>query len=526
MRGAEKRIFKGELRMVALSIALYVVAAALLAFGILKGIKNGIIGQSLRLAVNLLSALTALLVGSGLLKAIANAFAGNDLSATVSGFGVELDSKMIGVISSIDPSTVSSIASVPVALLVVPILTIMVYIIVKSLLGIPIKILAKIIPDGLLSAFGGKLKLPLNKILGAMVGVVGALVTLAIIVFPFATISSVAREVSSVLRDSGEVEIADTVDTYSEPIVRNGAVATCRTVFGGIYESATSVKTADGKVTIISVAHDGAIIGADLSALDGKDVTALSDEEIASATHAVKVASDSPFFCPIVLDLLSVITDNLDAKSLGIDETGVFAEFADQIISIFATADEKTLHSDVETLLKVVSEISEAGVFDGEFTSEKLLKKDENGKSAVGEIVDILSANDRYSGLCTALSNAALSMVLDNSGVDLGGIDPEKASGDIKSALVSVSDLKKEDFSSEAEYNEAVTAEVKGALLANGIDVDERITDEADKEKFEAAVVEIVEEMDISEEVSDEEMLRIMISYYEKYMATDEAPLP
>ena len=124
--------------MVALSIALYVVAAALLAFGILKGIKNGIIGQSLRLAVNLLSALTALLVGSGLLKAIANAFAGNDLAATVSGFGVELDSKMIGVISSIDPSTVSSIASVPVALLVVPILTIMVYIIVKLLLGIPL----------------------------------------------------------------------------------------------------------------------------------------------------------------------------------------------------------------------------------------------------------------------------------------------------------------------------------------------------------------------------------------------------
>ena len=224
--------------------------------------------------------------------------------------------------------------------------------------------------------------------------------------------------------------------------------------------------------------------------------------------------------------IAKVGTDNLDAKSLGVDETGVFAEFADQIISIFATADEKTLHSDVETLLKVVSEISEAGVFDGEFTSEKLLKKDENGKSAVGEIVDILSANDRYSGLCTALSNAALSMVLDNSGVDLGGIDPEKASGDIKSALVSVSDLKKEDFSSEAEYNEAVTSEVKGALLANGIDVDERITDEADKEKFEAAVVEIVEEMDISEEVSDEEMLRIMISYYEKYMATDEAPLP
>ena len=227
-----------------------------------------------------------------------------------------------------------------------------------------------------------------------------------------------------------------------------------------------------------------------------------------------------------ILRLLSVVTDNLDAKSLGIDETGVFAEFADQIISIFATADKNTLYSDVETLLKVVSEIREAGVFDGEFTSEKLLKKDENGKSAVGEIVDILSANDRYSGLCTALSNAALSMVLDNSGVDLEGIDAEKASADIKSALVSVSELKKDDFATETEYNEAVTAEVKSALLENGIDVDEKITDEADKEKFEAAVVEIVEEMDISEEISDEEMLKIMISYYEKYMATEEAPLP
>jgi hypothetical protein len=283
-------------------------------------------------------------------------------------------------------------------------LTIIVYIIVKSLLGIPLKILAKIIPDGLLSAFGGKLKLPLNNILGAAVGVVGALITLAIIVFPFASASSVAYEVSSVLRDSGEVEIADTVDTYSEPIRKNGAVATCRTLFGGVYGSVTSVKTRDGKVRLESIAHDGAIIGADISVLDGKDVTALGDGEIASVSHAVKVASDNPFFCPIVLDLLSVVTDNLNAKSLGIDETGVFAEFADQIISIFATADKNTLYSDVETLLKVVSEIREAGVFDGEFTSEKLLKKDENGKSAVGEIVDILSANDRYSGLCTALS--------------------------------------------------------------------------------------------------------------------------
>ena len=512
--------------MVVLSIALYVIAAALLAFGILKGIKNGIIGQSLRLAVNLLSALTALLIGAGLLKGIANIFAGNDLAATVSGFGVTLDPKVSDAISSIDPSTVSSIASVPVALLIVPILTIIVYIIVKLLLGIPLKILAKIIPDGLLSAFGGKLKLPLNKILGAAVGVLGALITLAIIVFPFASASSVAYEVSSVLRDSGEVEIADTVDTYSEPIRKNGAVSTCRALFGGVYGSVTSVKTADGKVHLESIAHDGAIIGADISALDGKDVTALGDEEIASVSHAVKVASDSPFFCPIVLDLLSVVTDNLNAKSLGIDETGVFAEFADQIISIFATADKNTLYSDVETLLKVVSEIREAGVFDGEFTSEKLLKKDENGKSAIGEIVDILSANDRYSGLCTALSNAALSMVLDNSGVDLEGIDAEKASADIKSALVSVSELKKDDFATETEYNEAVTAEVKSALLENGIDVDEKITDEADKEKFEAAVVEIVEEMDISEEISDEEMLKIMISYYEKYMATEEAPLP
>ena len=510
--------------MVVLSIALYVIAAALLAFGILKGIKNGIIGQSLRLAVNLLSALTALLIGAGLLKVIANIFAGSDLAATVSGFGVTLDPKVSDAISSIDPSTVSSIASVPIALLIVPILTIIVYIMVKLLLGTPLKILAKIIPDGLLSAFGGKL--PLNKILGAMVGVLGALITLAIIVFPFASASSVAYEVSSVLRDSGEVEIADTVDTYSEPIRKNGAVATCRTLFGGVYGSVTSVKTADGKVRLESIAHDGAIIGADIYVLDGKDVTALGDEEIASVSHAVKVASDSPFFCPIVLDLLSVVTDNLDAKSLGIDETGVFAEFADQIISIFATADKNTLYSDVETLLKVVSEIREAGVFDGEFTSEKLLKKDENGKSAVGEIVDILSANDRYSGLCTALSNAALSMVLDNSGVDLEGIDAEKASADIKSALVSVSELKKDDFATETEYNEAVTAEVKSALLENGIDVDEKITDEADKEKFEAAVVEIVEEMDISEEISDEEMLKIMISYYEKYMATEEAPLP
>jgi hypothetical protein len=128
MRGIEKRIFVGGTEMIFLSIALYVVAALLLAHGIFKGIKRGIIGQALRLGVNLIAATTALLVASGVSSAIAKAFGGIDLGALVSKAGVDLDASMSGAINSIETSTVASIVSLPVALLVVPVLTIIVYI--------------------------------------------------------------------------------------------------------------------------------------------------------------------------------------------------------------------------------------------------------------------------------------------------------------------------------------------------------------------------------------------------------------
>ena len=504
--------------MIILSITLYLVAALLLAHGIIKGIKRGIIGQSLRLGVNLISAVVAFLVGSGLMKAISKAFAGLDLAATIASFGLSPDEKVANAISSIEPSTVSSIASVPVAILIVPVLTIIVYIIVKILLLIPLKILAKIIPDGLLETFGGQLKLPLNKILGATIGVIGAILTLAILVFPFAVISGVGSEVSSVLAEGGEGEASELISTYADPVKNNGAVAVCDFLFGGVYRSATSVKTAHGKASLELIARDGATIYLELASLDGRDIKSLSDEEIASITGALSVATGNDFFCPIVLDVLSVVTENINAESLGIDGAGFFGEFADSIISIFATTDKETLVYDVETLLKIVSRIGAAGVIDGDFTAEKLLEKDAMGRSAIGDIVDILASNSRYSAISASLSNAALQMVLDNSGVALEGIDAEKASADIKSALVSVSALKKDDFSSDSEYEAAVAEEVKDALRTNGIDVDGKI-DEADMERFDSAIVEIIEEMDISEDVSDEEMLEIMISYYEKYMA-------
>ena len=511
--------------MIYIGIAIYVLAALLVAHGIFKGIKRGIIGQSLRLGVNLIAATTAFLISSGLVKSIAKAFGETNITALLAKYGVAVDKTVGAMLSSIEPSTVASIVSIPVAFAIIPFLTIIIYIITKSLLLIPLKFVAKLIPGGLLEEFGKKIKLPLNKILGATVGVVGAFITIAIIVFPFALSSGVVSDASDVLWEKRDFDTAEKIAEYADPIDGNGVVVVCRGVFGGIYAKTTAVKTATGRVRLDSISHDGALIYSELSSLKGANIKALQDSDVVCVTEAVSLALKNGFFGPIVMDLVSAATDNIDASLLGITEDGPLKNFADEFIRIFASSTEETLASDIDTVLRVISKIGASGVMDGELTLDRLLEKNDVGKSVASEIFDVLGANPRFSGLCAVISDAAFHMVLNNSGVDLEGIDVDKVSSDLKNTIKSVADLDKNDFLTEEDYKSAVVAEVTITLRENGIDVDEKIKGE-DKERFDAAVVEIVEELDIPSDVSDEEMLKIMVGYYEKYMATEGSSEP
>jgi hypothetical protein len=252
---------------------------------------------------------------------------------------------------------------------------------------------------------------------------------------------------------------------------------------------------------------------------------ALEDREVENITDAITIAAENDFYASILMDILSAVTDNIDSSTFGITEEGPLMDFANEFIRIFASATKETIASDVSTVLKLLSRIAASGVLDGELTFDKLLAKNEVGKSAASEMFEVLGANPRFSGLCAVISDAAFQMVLDNSGVELEGIDAEKVSSELKATIKSVSDLDKNDFPTEEDYNAAVVGEVTITLRENGIDIDEKIKGE-DKERFDAAVVEIVEDLDIPEDVSDEEMLKIMISYYEKYMATEGSTEP
>ena len=513
--------------MTIISIALYVLTALLLAFGIFKGIKRGIIGESLRLAVNLISAAIALLVSSGLIGAISRAFGDTDLAATLTGYGITLDEKVSGVVSSISASTVSSIVSLPVALIVIPILTIIIYIIAKSLLSIPLKILAKIIPDGLLDAFGGKLKLPLNKILGALIGVIAAILTLAIIVFPFAIASDIATDVSEVLSASENEEdksAAELVSRYSEPISKNAAVSVCSSIFGGIYEGVTSVKTEEGRMPLNAVVHDGALIYVEMDALDGVKLNSMTDAELESVISIIDIATANKFYSPIIADLISAVASSATPDTLGLDPDGYLGDFANGLISIFANTTTSTVGEDLTTVVKVIVKITSSGALDGDFTPEKLLGEDAEGKTLVSYVLDILNANPRFASLCSTLSNAAMQLVIDNSGIESAGIDTSAVVGDMKDAISDVSSISREDYATDEEYESAVADEVKEALAKNGINVDETIAPE-DKERFDSAVAEIaISAANSGEEITDAKMLEMMASYYEKYMSETSSP--
>jgi hypothetical protein len=112
--------------------------------------------------------------------------------------------------------------------------------------------------------------------------------------------------------------------------------------------------------------------------------------------------------------------------------------------------------------------------------------------------------------LITMLTKLSLSVMMDDVGIEKG----EEVYESISYGITTVLDIKKDDYATEEEYHAAVSSQLNETLLDHNINLASDIVDNMAQN--------IVDKYSGVEEVTDDIVNDIIISYYDSYVAYTE----
>ena len=121
-------------------------------------------------------------------------------------------------------------------------------------------------------------------------------------------------------------------------------------------------------------------------------------------------------------------------------------------------------------------------------------------------IIDTVESNARFNGVMASLSDMAVHVLLENS-----GLSPEVAEtvDSIKNTLNDVLTVNKDDYATEEEYKEVVSEKIGGVLEEYSIPLE--------KEQLDVVTDFVCAELEGKEEITDTDLAEFMAKYYEVY---------
>ena len=502
-----------------ISTIVTLIFGAFVVFGLLGGFFRGFIRQILHIASAVLWIGGTYFVSDYICKTYIHGITTEGLIALLkeSGIGGETMDSVVEIISGQD-----WLMNLPLESVLVPIvfvLSLLVMWIVSRIVYMILKIV--------LSIGGRKFNL-FGALVGGLIGALEGALIASIIFLPVVGLSTVANETMADIRDKNTdgqyTEIVEFYDEYISP-VSNHEIVQFIAENGGqkLLDSLATIDFEGEKVNLFDEATTLLTMGIEATSLKDTNFASLSETDKALLYSLVDDLGESRYLSSLVSGAFSGIGNAIDDGTLPTEIPEAFVSIVKPIVKIFATSTPDNLHDDLITILDVYCLLSDSGTIKafGEQGAEEQMKaalteRDENGKTLVSKVVEILNKNERTSALVTTLTEMTITMMAGQLGG--GEYDVAEVYDNLKTGLNSVLEVKPESYETEEEYQAARDEKINEALTEQGIELDADTVNELGNY--------IDENIGDKDELSDEDLNNILLHYYEIYSAEGGIELP
>ena len=507
-----------------LGLVLFGIIAVLAIIGALKGFTRGISRQLLRTITIVISVVIAVLIAGGSFTAIASELQGKtpeELEAIIRSAGVFEEGADLSWLQNLDADTILLIITIPMALLIMPIIFVIAFIFISAIL---------LIVHGILATLFGLRKRRNNlitRLLGMALGFIQGVAVAGFILMPVIGITTSVKDTVAVLKEKAPNEeatitLSETYDTYLKEICEHPSVSVLGTLgINSLYESIATVEIKGEDTDMTKLLPDLAIIVCNVNELEGADMSNLTPENEATIEDILDTIENNPYLTNVLAGTMKMVSHAYTNGAMGVELEEPLKSVFDAAISIFHTSDSTNINTDIETIKDVYFILSRDGILSSfnsgsEVMIEKLTAKDAEGNTTVKKVINTINSNERTKPLVTLLTKISISVMSQQSGVE--GVTPE-VYDNVKSGLNETLQINKNDYATEEEYVSAVSDSLDVTLKENNIVLEKEIVD---------SMAEYVSEnLSDKEEITDDDINEVIISYYDaylEYMETGNVP--
>ncbi len=503
-----------------IAAVLTVIFAAVVALKTWRGTKKGAYVQPISLGLVIFSGILAFFgttITCDLIFGIFDGKSMEDLIAmVVNNLGFALDATTQEMLLEFDPNIISYIVAIPVAILA-PIVFIIYYLIIKIVSNIIFRIVRTAV------------KLPkrvdtVGKTVGGTLGAIEGLLVMVIWLVPVISILNMGMTVAAKLDtdDKTTNEIIEVAEDFAE-----SPVLVLTDLAGGNFLSTelSTVNLSNSKINIPAELSNMMDLYLDVMKLmentgEGGTMDMLTPENEKILNSILKTIEKSEYMPMLLNGAMHVVADmffgNIDEASTE-PQDKIFIALGD----LLKTTEEDTVVDDLRTMKELLFYFSDKGVIDaltsGETETVKDVLTQKDGEDTIiRKAISILSSNNRTKGIIKVLNEVSVAIMCES--MDFGGEKPPaEVYESLKTGLNDLANLDVNNYETEEEYHEEVKSTLTEKLVENEIELEDEVID-----KMAPLVGDYIakekENGNLSEEMSDEQVTDILLTYYDAYL--------
>ncbi|MBQ7333787.1 MAG: hypothetical protein IJW38_05520 [Clostridia bacterium] len=509
--------------------------------GALKGLSRGIKRQTVRTVTIILSIVLSFVVVKVLYGVVLGFFDGvtmAELFVKLEEMGMALDYETQEMLQNLDPVILEYILAIPLALIIGPVVFMLVFIIISAIMWIVHAIVCGIV------GFRKKQNNALTRLLGMALGLVqGVLVSIVLLVPIIGLASTVSDAVETIRanenKSEADVELINMYDTELKDVIENPTVKILGKLGGNLmYKMLATVKVEENSVKMVDQIDTVLVVYGELDTLSSLEFTNLTPEQQASVTTLIDAVGDSNYFAPLLSKLVSSVATMVEGDMVAEMEEPIKTLMVD-ILAIFKTSTQESIKTDLNTFCDFFFYLTNRDVLEAAMGSENpdaqqpdimdvLFRTDEsNGKTTIDNAIAILDSNPRTQPIISSLvkisvayAKESLKESTEGAGMpELDGVEIEEVYNSVKEGINEIVKIDRTQYATEEEYKGAVSNSVESFIVDNGF-VEQSQIDE-NREEMEEIFAEvsdhIIENFAGQEEVSDAELISVVLEYYNSY---------
>ena len=483
------------------------------ATGLLLGMSRGFSRQAVKVMTVIAAFLISLALFNRVYPYMILMFEERTLLEVAEMFGLSFNESVTSYLEVIEGEDAAYILAIPLTVVIIPLFFVFSVTLIKDILIIPYVVVCGAL------GFTKKANTPITRLLGGALGLCQGVFIAAITLMPVAGMIDIAEEAVTIAETEhpgfkNTEMIADFYHEHIDEVADNKILDAVDDTFGFIYDRFTTIDIEGEEIHVVTAVDDFVELFVYYGELgvDGKfDYMTLTENDKRIIDEMIANFGDDKLMTVLVADFFKALGTASESGALvvGIDEP--LKTLMSALLKTFATTDEDNVEGDLYMYADVCYFLACEGVFTAEDTTTiftSFLNIDENGESTFKRLCVLLESNPRFAHMSPTLSELAMRMLLENSGIDQ---DAQETLTEVKDTVNGVLAIDKESFETPEEYKEAVNDEVSETLANNGIELEpeqvDQITDFIIQQKEELGKTEF----------TDADMADFMAKYYDIY---------